>query len=320
MKARAWAALVAVYIVWGSTYLAIRFAVETIPPFMSAGIRFLVAGGILYIWRSLSGDPRPKRVEWRSASIIGLLMLLGGNGVLAWAEQRIPSGIASLLIGTTPLWMALIDALRPKGTRASRLTWLGMLVGLFGIALLANPWQTHTASPALDPLGIGVLLLAALSWSIGSLYSRKAALPNSPLMGTGMEMLAGSLGLFVFSGIIGEWHQFALASVSLRSLAGLAYLIVFGSGIGFVAYTWLLRNAPTPLVSTYAYVNPVVAIILGSLIAHEPFESMEIIAAIIIISGVVLITTARSIGERNRKTTPPPRVDERALNEEAKPC
>jgi drug/metabolite transporter (DMT)-like permease len=320
MKARVWAALIAVYIVWGSTYLAIRFAVETIPPFMMAGIRFLVAGAILYLWRRLSGDARPKKVEWRSASIIGLLLLLGGNGVLAWAEQRIPSGIASLLIATTPLWMVLIDAIRPKGTRASWLIWLGVLVGLVGTALLANPWQAHTASPALDPLGMGVLLLAALSWSIGSLYSRKAPLPASPLMGTGMEMLAGSLGLFIFSGIIGEWHQFTLASVSLRSLAGLAYLIVFGSGIGFVAYTWLLRNAPTPLVSTYAYVNPVVAIILGSFIGHEPLESTEIISAIIIISGVILITTARSLDDRKRKTSVPPPVEERALTEKAKPC
>jgi drug/metabolite transporter (DMT)-like permease len=305
MKPRAWAALIAVYIVWGSTYLAIRFTIETIPPFISAGIRFLVSGAILFAWRRLSGDPAPKKVEWRSASIVGLLLLLGGNGGLVWAEQRIPSGIASLFIATTPLWMVLIDSVRRGGTRANWYTWVGVLVGLFGIALLANPWQAHTtASPPLDPVGIIVLLIAALSWSIGSLYSRNARLPDSPLLGTGMEMLVGSAGLFAFATLVGEWKQFDLTAVSLRSVSGLTYLILFGSGIGFVAYTWLLRNAPTSIVSTYAYVNPVVAILLGSIIANEPLERIEIISAAIIIAGVVLITTSKSLIQR--KTSPIP--------------
>ncbi len=313
MKSRAWVALVAVYIVWGSTYLAIRFAVETIPPFLTAGIRFFVAGSLLYIWQRLSGVPAPKKVEWRSASIIGLLLLLGGNGLLNWAETHIPLGIASLLIATVPLWMVLLDALRPRGTRPSWLVWLGVLVGLAGTALLANPWQPHTTSPSLDPLGIIVLILAAISWSIGSLYSRNAPLPKAPLMGTGMEMLVGSLGLFILSAITGEWGQLHLAAISLRSLGGLVYLIVFGSCIGFVAYTWLLRNAPTHLVSTYAYVNPVVAILLGSFIGHEPLESIEIISAAIIIGGVVLLTTAKSLSIRS---SPSPHL---AQSEEASP-
>jgi len=304
MKARDWIALVAVYLVWGSTYLAIRFAIETIPPFISAGLRFLISGAILYLWQRLSGSPAPKKAEWRSASIIGLLLLLGGNGMLVWAESRIPSGISSLFIATVPVWMVVIDAIRPYGRRANWLVWLGVLVGLVGTGLLANPWQTHTSSPPLDPLGMGVLIFAALSWSIGSLYSRKAPLPKAPLIGTGMEMLVGSLGLFAFASVVGEWSQFHLADISMRSLGGLAYLIVFGSGIGFVAYTWLLRNAPTPLVSTYAYVNPVVAIVLGSLIGHEPLESLEIISAIIIIGGVVLITSAKSLARRELTTLP----------------
>ena len=320
MKARAWAALIAVYIVWGSTYLAIRFTVETIPPFMSAGFRFLVSGAILYFWRRLSGDPAPKKVEWRSASIIGLLLLLGGNGVVVWAEQRIPSGIASLLIATSPLWMVLIDALRPKGVRPNGLTWLGVIVGLLGIALLANPWQAHINSVALDPVGVGVLVLAALSWSIGSLYSRNASLPHSPLLGTGMEMIAGSLGLFAFSGLIGEWPRFDPSAVSLRSWAGLVYLILFGSMIGFVAYTWLLRNAPTPLVSTYAYVNPVVAIVLGNLIAHEPLDSLEIISACVIIASVVLITSSRFLKPGKPAPQPLPPSKDRALLDCDEPC
>jgi drug/metabolite transporter (DMT)-like permease len=302
MKARAWIALIAVYIVWGSTYLAIRYAVETIPPFLTAGIRFLIAGSILFIWQRLNGAPAPKKIEWRSAAIIGLLLLLGGNGMLNWAETRIPSGISSLLIGTVPLWMVVIDALRPNGTKANWLVWLGVLVGLVGTALLANPWQTHSGSPALDPLGTGVLIFAALSWAIGSLYSRHAPLPQSPLLGTGMEMLAGGLGIIVFATIVGEWGQFHLAAITLRSLAGLVYLIVFGSGIGFVAYTWLLRNAPTHLVATYAYVNPVVAILLGSFIGHEPLETIEIISAFIIVGGVLLITTAKTIKARGQST------------------
>lgn len=299
MNSRAWIALVAVYVVWGSTYLAIRFAIETIPPFISAGIRFLVAGAILYVWQRLAGAPAPKKVEWRSASIIGLLLLVGGNGLLSWAEVRIPSGISSLLIATVPLWMVLIDALRPKGPHTHWLVWMGVLVGLGGTALLANPWQPHTTSPAFDPLGIGVLIFAAISWSVGSLYSRNARLPDTPLLSTGMEMLVGSLGLFTVATVLGEWSQFHLAAISVRSIGGLAYLIVFGSGIGFVAYTWLLRNAPTPLVSTYAYVNPVVAILLGSFVGQEPLESMEIISAIIIVAGVVLITTAKSLANKS---------------------
>jgi drug/metabolite transporter (DMT)-like permease len=304
MKARIWIALIAVYIVWGSTYLAIRFTIETIPPFLSAGVRFLVSGAILYIWSRLSGGVAPSKAEWRSASIIGLLLLLSGNGFLVWAEQRIPSGIASLFIATTPLWMVLIDALRPGGVKANSLTWLGVLAGLVGTALLANPWQSRATSPALDSIGVIVLLVAALSWSIGSLYSRKATLPKSPLLGTGMEMLVGSIGLFALSGVVGEWNQFHLLTISSRSLGGLAYLIIFGSGIGFVAYTWLLRNAPTPLVSTYAYVNPIVAILLGSVIADEPLERIEIISALIIIGGVILITSAKSLAQRKASAIP----------------
>ena len=304
MKPRAWVALIAVYIVWGSTYLAIRFTIETIPPFLSAGMRFLVSGAVLYILCRVRGDSAPKKVEWRSAGIIGLLLLLGGNGGLVWAEQRIPSGIASLFIATIPIWMVLIDSLRPNGTHANWLTWLGVLVGFLGIALLANPWQSHGASPPLDPIGMLVLVLAALSWSIGSLYSRNAPLPGSSLLGTGMEMLIGSLGLFIFGTMIGEWNQFHFATISMLSLGGLIYLILFGSFIGFVAYTWLLRNAPTPIVSTYAYVNPVVALFLGSVIVHEPLDGRDIISALIILSGVVLITTAKSIGTKKASTLP----------------
>jgi drug/metabolite transporter (DMT)-like permease len=295
MTKRSWIALIAVYIIWGSTYLGIRLAIQSIPPFLMVGIRYLISGTILYSWRRVRGDPAPTWTEWRSASVIGFLLLLGGNGALAWAELRIPTGIASLFIATVPLWMVLLDALRPGGVRANRLVWLGVLVGLIGTVLLANPWHSHTTSSPLDPIGIIVLLAGALSWSIGSLFSRHAPLPNSPLLGTGMEMLAGSAGVFVLGTLLGEWRGFHLTNISPESWAGLAYLIVFGSGVGFVAYTWLLRNAPTATVSTYAYVNPIVAILLGALVLHEPLETIEIISAAVIITGVVLITTAKSL-------------------------
>ena len=294
MKARVWPALLAVYIVWGSTYLAIRYVVEELPPFLSAGTRFLISGAILFLWQRLRGSPAPSRRQWGAATIIGLFMLLGGNGLLAWAEQIIPSGIASLFIGATPLWMALLDTLRPGGNRLSWLIWIGILVGFAGIALLANPWRNGLDNLHLDPWGVIILLLAALSWSIGSLYSRKAPLPDSPIMGTGMEMLAGSLGLFVFGSLVGEWSQLDIAAITHRSVLGLLYLITFGSLIGFVSYTWLLRNAPTPLVSTYAYVNPLVAIFLGTMLGDEPITWRVVISALIILSSVGLINFSRA--------------------------
>lgn len=294
MKLKVWIALLAVYIVWGSTYLAIRFVVESIPPLFSAGLRFLISGLILYLWRRSQGDPAPSKLHWRAASIIGLLLLLGGNGALVWAEQTIPSGIASLFIATTPLWMVLIDSLRPGGKSPGWLTWFGVIFGLAGIVLLITPWQNGLSETGnLNLYGVAALLFAAFSWTLGSLYSRQAPLPSSPLLYTGMEMLAGSLGLFVFSAITGELSHLDLSVIQPRSIWGLAYLVVFGSLIGFVSYTWLLRNAPTPLVSTYAYVNPLIAILLGVLFADESLNIWMVISAAIIIGAVFIINYAR---------------------------
>jgi drug/metabolite transporter (DMT)-like permease len=219
---------------------------------------------------------------------------LGGNGALVWAEQTIPSGIASLFIATTPLWMVLIDSLRPGGKSPGWLTWFGVLLGLAGIVLLITPWQDGlNEASQLNPLGVAALLFAAFSWTIGSLYSRNAPLPASPLLYTGMEMLAGCVGLFALSGLSGEWARLDLSSFEPRSLWGLVYLIFFGSLIGFVSYTWLLRNAPTPLVSTYAYVNPLIAILLGVVFADETLNIWMVISAAIIIGSVVIINYAR---------------------------
>jgi drug/metabolite transporter (DMT)-like permease len=293
MKARIWTALITVYIVWGSTYLAIRFAVESMPPFLMAATRFLIAGAILFGWRWLAGDRRPLKIEWRSAAIVGFLLLTGGNGNVVWAEQHVASGVAALIVGSAPLWMVTIDAFRPGGKKANLQTWIGVVIGFVGIMILIAPWNLVRSSQSSDILGIVSLLFGAFLWAIGSLYSRNAQLPDSPLLGTGMEMLAGGLGLLVLGTMTGEWSRLDISTITARSLWGLAYLIIFGALVGYSAYTWLLRNAPTPLVSTYAYVNPLVAIFLGSLFAAEPLTPRIVVAALVVVSSVALINTAR---------------------------
>jgi len=289
MKTKIWLAMFALYIAWGTTYLAIRFANETIPPFLMTGVRFLLAGLVLYTWRRLAGDPSPTRRQWRSAVIIGSLLLVGGIGGVTLAERYVPSGIAALIIAATPLWVVFIDAFRRGGHRPSWPTIAGVVVGLAGIVILVDPFRSSWQKPDINLIGVALLLLAGLAWAIGSVYSKSADLPRSPLLGTGMELLAGSAGSFVTGLVMGEGRQLDLAAISIRSLAGLGYLTVVGSLIAFVCYTWLLRVAPTNLVMTYAYVNPVVAIILGSLLAHEALSTSIIIAIPLILSAVGLI-------------------------------
>lgn len=288
-----WAGLITIYIVWGSTYLAIRFAIETIPPFLMAGARFSIAGLILYNWRCLAGDPIPSRREWRSAAIVGLLLLLIGNGGVTWAEQTVNSGIVALLVGTVPLWVVLVDALRPGGKWPGWQGLFGVMLGVLGILILVNPWDSGSGFK-LDLSGALVVLLAAAAWAIGSVYSRGAALPKSPLLGTSLEMLVGGVALLLLGSVSGEWAQVSGATISAKSVLGLLYLIVFGSLIGFATYTWLLRVAPTSLAATYAYVNPLIAIILGNLLAQEPVTPHVVIAAAVIISAVFLINSVRT--------------------------
>lgn len=299
-----WSGLIAIYIVWGSTYLAILFVVETIPPFLAAGFRWLIAGGVLYAFTRLRGDKAPLRIDWRSAAIVGLFLLVGGNGGLMWAEQRVPSGIASLMIASVPLWVALLDALRPGGRRPSSWVVVGVLAGFAGILVLIGPAQLIGIEGEIDLLGALALLLAAFFWAVGSLYNREAKLPASPLLGTGMEMLAGSLGLLLLGTVTGEWSQLDLASVPTRSWLGFAYLVVFGSWVGFASYIWLLRVAPTMLVSTYAYVNPLVAILLGSLLAGEELTARVLLAAVFILGSVVLITLKQPATLTTQNTPP----------------
>jgi drug/metabolite transporter (DMT)-like permease len=294
-------ALGTVYIVWGSTYLAIAYVVETLPPLLSAAARFLTAGGLLVAflvaqdrWRRRRDPsaPRltwPRAVEWRSAFIVGTLLLLGGNGMVMVAEQTIPTGIAAVLIATVPIWMSLFDALVTRRA-PSMLAIGGLVVGLGGVAILLVP---SAGVDALDPIGIGVLVVAAIAWAIGSLYARRGPLPRNQLLGTGMEQLGGGLALVAAGLLVGEPGRTDLATVSVESLVGLGYLIVFGSLFAFTAYVWLLNHVPVTTVSTYAYVNPVVAVALGVFFRGESLTPRTLLAAALIIGAVVAMVSGR---------------------------
>ncbi len=284
-----WAAMIAVYIVWGSTYLAIRFAVETMPPFLMAAVRFLIAGSLLFVVRRMAGDPMPTRIEARGAGIVGLFLLLGGNGGVVWAEQTVPSGLAALMVSSSPLWMLLIEAMFPGGRKPSLRALVGIVIGFIGVLVLFWPGEGGGLA-GVAPLGAGALIFATIAWSFGSIYSRHLRLPSSPMMGTAVEMIIGGLALLAAGGLTGEFSRLNFAAIAPSSMLGLAYLIVFGSLVGFSAYTWLLRVAPTSLVSTYAYVNPLVALVLGALIGSETFGPRTLIAAAIILGSVALIT------------------------------
>jgi drug/metabolite transporter (DMT)-like permease len=285
-----WAALSAVYVIWGTTYLAIRVVNETLPPLLAASVRFLIAGALMYAWTVRRGDregDRPGGVQWKAAAIVGTLLVLGGNGGVVWAERTIPSGLAALLVALVPLWMALLDRVvfhRHLGTR----TVVGLVAGFGGAALLVG----GEAAGNVDLVGMLFVVIASLCWSIGSLYSRKAPLPARPFVGVAMEMLVGGLALAVVGIAVGELGQIDTARFSRASLVGLLYLIVFGSWIGFSAYLWLLRVARTSLVSTYAYVNPVVAVLLGWLFLGEMVTARTLVAGGIIVVAVALIISA----------------------------
>jgi len=287
-----WAALVAVYIVWGSTYLAIAVAVETMPPLLMASVRFLIAGGLLYAWAIRRGDragDRPTLRQWRAAAIIGVALLLGGNGAVVLAEQTVPSGIAALLVATVPLWLVILARVVLRERVTGRET-LGIGIGFVGIALLVEPWKGF----AFDPLGVFLMLFASVSWAAGSLYARNAPLPSRPLVGTAMEMLTGGVALGIAGLASGELGDLRLAEVSFASIMGLLFLIVFGSLVGFTAYAWLLRVARTSLVSTYAYVNPIVAVLLGWAILDEQVTPLTLIAGAVIVVAVALIVSVRT--------------------------
>lgn len=285
-------AFLAVYLVWGSTYLAIRFAIETLPPLLMAGIRFLTAGALLYAWMRLRGTPPPTRAQWGSATVVGGLLLLCGNGGVVVAEQWIPSGLAALLVAAVPLWLVLVDAVWGRTRPAARVV-TGVVVGFAGVALLVG--SEGVGAGGRHELAGGLLVLAAaFFWALGSIYSRYAPTPAPPRLQVATQMLAGG-ALLVLAGLAtGEGPRLDLGSVSLRSALALLYLVVFGSLVAYSAYIWLLRVSTPARVGTYAYVNPVVAMFLGWALAGEPLTFRSLAAAAIIIGAVVVITTERA--------------------------
>lgn len=285
------AAFATVYLVWGSTYLAIRFAIETLPPFLMAGVRFLVAGSLFYALIRKRQPERLSAANWLSAVVVGGLMLFGGNGLVSRAEQTVPSGLAALMIATVPLWMVLLDWAFFGGQRPRATTVLGLLVGLAGVALLIGP--AELSHERVNPFGAVALLAACVFWTIGSLYSRRANLPRSTHLSVAMQMLGGGAVLVVVGTLAGEWPRVDLSAVSAKSLLSLGYLIVFGSILALSAYTWLLRTCSAAHVATYAYVNPMIAVFLGYVFASEPLTPRTLAAAALIICAVGLMTLTR---------------------------
>jgi drug/metabolite transporter (DMT)-like permease len=292
-RAKIIAAFAAVYIIWGSTYLAILFAIETLPPFLMAGTRFVTAGALIFAWSWSRRERDPTRAEWRAAAIIGGLLIMGGNGAVSWAEQYVPSSVAALLIAVTPLWMVLLDWLWHRARRPGGRTALGLLLGFGGLALLVGPAEILGAGGVYLP-GALVLVAGSLSWSIGSIHSRRAPTPKGGMLGVGMQMLCGGALLLLLGLATGELGRLDLGAVSLRSALAVLYLTVFGSIVGYSAYMWLLQTVRPARVATYAYVNPIVAVLLGWALAGEALTLRMALAAAVIVSGVALITAERS--------------------------
>ncbi len=280
------AGFLVVYIVWGSTYLAIHWGVESIPPFGMGAVRFLFAGSILYVWCRAHGAEKPTASQWKASAVIGTLLLFVGNGAVSWASQRVPSGLTSVLVATVPLWLVLCELW--QGKRPDLLKVLGVLIGLAGVALLVMP--TGAATATVDPVGAVVLACGSLSWTIGSLYSRTARQSASPALAIAMQMLVGGSLLLTLSLALGEWTP--ELHVTARSAASLLYLIVFGSLIGFSTYMWLLKVASPAAVGTYAYVNPAVAVMLGVLLAGERVPARAVAAMTVILGGVAMVSIA----------------------------
>ncbi len=285
-------AFIIVCVVWGSTYLAIRFVIETAPPFFTAGTRWAVAGVLLYAVTRLRGAQRPSRLHWFSAFVVGGLMLLAGHGAVVWAEQWIPSGLTSILVATVPLWVTLAESVNYR-KRPDWKVLIALLAGFAGVIILVEDMPT-LGEGMIGTFAAVAILLGALAWGSGSFYSRKAKMPDSHFLGVAMQMIVGGVLLFSASFVTGEFTGLQLANMSLRSLAALVYLIVFGSLVAFTSYIWLLKQIRPSRVATYAYINPVVALLLGLALADEQLTPRSIIAAIVIIISVAVITSLKS--------------------------
>ena len=292
-RAKLLLAFASVYFVWGSTFLAIRYAIEQIPPFLMAGTRFLAAGAILFLWRGLIHGERPSLGQWPAAALVGALLFMGGNGSVVWSEQHVPSGLTALVQAIIPLWMVLLDATHRRGAPLGGRVMAGIVLGIAGLALLVEPSEL-LGGGRIDPMGAAVLVTGGFCWAAGSLVSRHSRQPGSPGLAAGMQMMSGGVILAAAGAATGEIARFDPAGLTSRSVGALAYLIILGSVVTFTAYTWLLSVVPPARVSTYAYVNPVVAVMLGWALAGEPITPRTLLATALIVAAVATIVTARS--------------------------
>ena len=286
-------AFAAIYVIWGSTYLGIRVAVTTMPPLLMAGMRFLISGIVVFAILKARGAAWPTPLQWRNQAVIGIFLLLGGNAVVSWAELTVQSGITSLIQGASPLIVVLMDWMRPGGRKPTLGMLVGVAVGIAGIALLLGP----NAIPAVDrppALGIAALFLSSIFWWTGSLYSKHIKSDTPLMMASAMQMLCGSVSMLLVGFLLGEGRGFQLASISARSWGAFAYLVVAGGVVAFPVYVWLLEHSTPSRVSTYAYVNPVVAVFLGWLVLGEPMNLRIMLASCVIVGAVAIITIGRT--------------------------
>jgi len=318
------AAFAAIYLIWGSTYLAIKYAIETVPPFLMTGVRFLIAGGVLYAWSVFRSSGSPSSANdggsariWRDAFIVGALLIVGGTALVSWAELFVPSGITSLVLATTPLWMVLLESMSTGRAPAPRVL-AGVGVGLAGLTILIWPSLMSPGS-GIDLLGVAALALAALTWSAGALYSRRAAVPSSAARATGMQMLAGAVLSFAVGFARGEHQEVQLGSITPASLLAIGYLVVAGALVGFSAYLWLMRVSTPSRVATHAYVNPVVAVLLGWAVLGETVSARTGVAMAVIVAAVVLIVSAPGArsASASGEVAPAPRARRTRLSQHA---
>lgn len=295
-----------IYFVWGSTFLAIRVGVREVPPFLLAGMRFCVAGIVLYIWMRIRGTPSPTPRQWRAASFLAVLIFVGDYGLVFWAERRVPSGIAAVMLATIPVFMTLGEIAVLRTQRLTARLALALVLGIAGVAALVGR-STNLGGAPVDTAGACALIVAAISWSVAASLSRKFPLPASKVMSSGAQMLAGGVLLTITSALLGEFRGFHIHAVSPEAWVALAYLIVAGSIVAYTAYVWLLHYEPPTKVGTYAYVNPVIAVMLGYFFGGEPIGLRTVVGTLLVLVSVVVITTGPAT-----KPTPFPRMEETA--------
>ncbi len=298
------AAFAIIYVVWGSTYLGIAIAIQSIPPLIMAAGRFLLAGLVLYAWARLTGSARPTRAQWVWALLLGALFFLIGNGTVVYVEQWLPSGLVALIVAMVSVWTALLEWFRPGGVRPTAMVLAGILLGFLGVALLVLPGQVGGGH--IDPLGVALLMCSTFAWSLGSVLSRTADLPTSIALVSGMEMLAGGVLLLAGSLFAGEWRGFQPALMTGRSLLAFAYLVAFGSLLAFTCFAWLLKMTSPNKVATAGYVNPVVAVLLGWAFGGEVLTGRSMVASAVIVGSVVLIIKGREIAALGIRAVQPP--------------